>query len=272
MLPVFVINLDRSPQRMAKIAATLDRLGVPFERIAAVDGADPDQLRGLPVVTRFGRTPLRTGEIGCFASHHGIWRRMVEAGPPVAVVLEDDAAPSDDFPGILAALERADVDFVRLAKIQPKDGLFYGTLAGRRVVEAASFAKIGGTGAYVLSRDAARRFAEAAAATGWSMPVDDYIDQAWLHGVRTFEFAPPVVALGAFASDIYVTSPKPERRDLRRRPKERLARELRRFVDWTGWAAFTLTRVLPDHAARRLAALVGRPMIFGRARHETSGG
>ncbi len=38
VLPIYVINLDRRPDRLAAIAADLDRLGLPFERIKAVDG------------------------------------------------------------------------------------------------------------------------------------------------------------------------------------------------------------------------------------------
>ena len=40
MPPVFVINLDKSPERMATIAKRLDKLDIPFERISGVYGAD----------------------------------------------------------------------------------------------------------------------------------------------------------------------------------------------------------------------------------------
>lgn len=264
MLPVFVINLDRSPHRLETIAATLDRLGVPFERVAAVDGSDPARLAGLPVEPSFGRAPLRAGEIGCFASHVAVWRAVVDRGLAAAIVLEDDIVPDAGFAEIAEALATVDFDFVRLAKIRPKGGLFYGEIAGRRVIEAVGFSKVGGAGAYALSADAARRLL--AAATGWSVPVDDFIDQIWLHGVRSFEFEPALADHGPMASDIYATSPKAERAELRRGPLERATRELRRFASWLAWAGYTATRVLPDHARRRLAARAGRPMRFGRPR------
>ena len=37
-LPVYVINLDRRPDRLEAITADLDRAGLAFERIKAIDG------------------------------------------------------------------------------------------------------------------------------------------------------------------------------------------------------------------------------------------
>ena len=42
MLPVFVINLDRRPDRWKAMSAQLDRLGIPAERIPAVDAEELD--------------------------------------------------------------------------------------------------------------------------------------------------------------------------------------------------------------------------------------
>ena len=38
--PVFVINLDKSTKRMARISERLNHLDIPFERISGVYGAD----------------------------------------------------------------------------------------------------------------------------------------------------------------------------------------------------------------------------------------
>lgn len=43
MPPVFVINLDKSTERMAKISERLNQLGISYERIPAVYGADLSQ-------------------------------------------------------------------------------------------------------------------------------------------------------------------------------------------------------------------------------------
>ena len=40
MPPVFVVNLDKSPEHMARISNRLDELETPFERIFGVYGAE----------------------------------------------------------------------------------------------------------------------------------------------------------------------------------------------------------------------------------------
>ena len=46
MAPIFVINLARRPDRLARISQDLDALGLAFQRVEAVDGAEfePERL------------------------------------------------------------------------------------------------------------------------------------------------------------------------------------------------------------------------------------
>jgi GR25 family glycosyltransferase involved in LPS biosynthesis len=39
-IPVFVVNLDRSPDRLAAVRGEARRIGMTFERFPAVDGKD----------------------------------------------------------------------------------------------------------------------------------------------------------------------------------------------------------------------------------------
>jgi glycosyl transferase family 25 len=86
--PVLVINLDRSPGRLAFQRLQADRLGLDFERVAAVDGALLPQSEYELHAYRWHR-PLSRSEVGCLLSHAACWRRVVELGQNV-VVLEDD--------------------------------------------------------------------------------------------------------------------------------------------------------------------------------------
>jgi glycosyl transferase, family 25 len=93
MLPVFVINLDRSTDRLALMASQLERLGLDFERFPGVNGTDlPPALKPY-FCNASGEivSPLRPAEIGCYASHLGVWHRVVESGMPAAMICEDDA-------------------------------------------------------------------------------------------------------------------------------------------------------------------------------------
>jgi glycosyl transferase family 25 len=94
-LPVFLINLDRSPDRLARCAPPLDALGLPWERVSAVDGArlEPDDLRRLnPQPPPHGEwfRPLTAGEIGCFLSHLRCWQLIAERDLACGLILEDD--------------------------------------------------------------------------------------------------------------------------------------------------------------------------------------
>lgn len=78
-MKVFVINLDRRPDRLAHMSGIFDGLRLKFDRISAVDGTKPS----------FSQY-ARPGEIACFLSHRECWRRIVEENLPSAAILEDD--------------------------------------------------------------------------------------------------------------------------------------------------------------------------------------
>ena len=79
-----VINLERRPDRLARISAELQRAGLSFETQVAVDG----QLETHE--PKF----LTKGAIGCWKSHVNSMRRIVEAKAQFGLILEDDATLS----------------------------------------------------------------------------------------------------------------------------------------------------------------------------------
>ena len=81
---VQVINLERRPDRLARISAELQRAGLSFETQVAVDG----QLETHE--PKF----LTKGAIGCWKSHVNSMRRIVEAKAQFGLILEDDATLS----------------------------------------------------------------------------------------------------------------------------------------------------------------------------------
>lgn len=92
---VFLINLDRSPDRLARCAPMLDQLGLTWERVPAVEGKalDPAHLASLnPHPAPHGEwfRKLTPGELGCFLSHLRCWQLIEERGLDCALILEDD--------------------------------------------------------------------------------------------------------------------------------------------------------------------------------------
>lgn len=130
---IFVINLDRRPQRWAAILKQLRQAGVPdpcIARFPAVDGTQLDIRKvyssGLlsklgyrrlqePASNRIWGMDLSTGALGCALSHMQLWwtivalnchhtahvlctqDRHVRENDPVYLVLEDDALLPQDF-------------------------------------------------------------------------------------------------------------------------------------------------------------------------------
>ena len=95
VLPVYVINLDRRPDRMAFMATQLERIGLPFERVPAVDA------RTLAEANHISRMPqwyMHLDAIACTQSHARALRRFLGPDADAALILEDDAALATDVP------------------------------------------------------------------------------------------------------------------------------------------------------------------------------
>lgn len=88
-LPVYVINLDRRPDRwrFQTAQARLHRLSIT--RVSASDGAAER--------ARFPHAALTDGEIGLWATFDTLVSRLAREGVTAAVVLEDDAMLSIGF-------------------------------------------------------------------------------------------------------------------------------------------------------------------------------
>lgn len=106
----FVINLDRSPQRLKEIKAQLNKLGIEFERFSAFDGKyASDETLSKYYSAELNRkkyyTPLSKTEIACYISHLKVCEKVVSENLDYAIILEDDLILSDGFRLIPSAIE-----------------------------------------------------------------------------------------------------------------------------------------------------------------------
>lgn len=93
----YVINLDRSRERLAFVLPRIEELGVPIERISAVDGrllseADIRRVVDLEAYNVYIRHFPDSGTIGCSLSHFRAWEAFLRSSYAYALIFEDDVS------------------------------------------------------------------------------------------------------------------------------------------------------------------------------------
>jgi glycosyl transferase family 25 len=189
-LRTWVINLDRAPARLARISAQLQRLGLPFTRLPAVDARalTPEQAAQLdePAYRRHhGMTPV-PGELGCFLSHVAVMRAFLAGDAEVALVLEDDVLLHDTLPTVLQALlqhpERWDM--VKLSAVHRGTPQPVLDLAPGHHL-AVMLSRVTGSSAYLINRRAAQAYLhEPGGLLPMQLPYDHVYDQGWRFGLK----------------------------------------------------------------------------------------
>ncbi len=149
-MKIYLINLDRHPERLAHMRKQLD--GVAFERISAVDGSRrPPTTKGL---TRF--------ELACLESHRTAWRKFLASAESLACFLEDDLHVQPGFAALLSEAKWPPKD----AHAVKLDTYFQKVRLGERLSASGGreiarlYSRHESAAAYILSRDGAARYLE----------------------------------------------------------------------------------------------------------------
>jgi len=99
MPSMWVINLDKSVDRWKMCQEEFAKHGVHGERFPAVLGKALSKVELEEKATLWARWFCTPGMIGCFLSHMGCWKKVVDEGHEAAIVLEDDIVLFDGFEG-----------------------------------------------------------------------------------------------------------------------------------------------------------------------------
>jgi glycosyl transferase, family 25 len=149
-MKIYLINLDRHPERLAHMRKQLD--GVAFERVSAVDGSRrPPTTKGL---TRF--------ELACLESHRTAWRKFLASAESVACFLEDDVHVQPGFAALLSGTKW----IPKNAHAVKLDTYFQKVRLGERLSAreereiARLYSRHESAAAYILSRNGATRYLE----------------------------------------------------------------------------------------------------------------
>ncbi len=162
----FVINLDRSPDRMSRLFGLLGMSSIEVERVSAIDGNDLNDadLEYWQLRSRVW-APLTRHEIACFLSHCKVWKLVVERQEPWALVCEDDIHISEAFaqfvktPAWLPAtadIVKAETTCERVEFARSAVGTVFGHALRKLTSEHL------GAAGYFISRDACKRLLQLA--------------------------------------------------------------------------------------------------------------
>ena len=95
-MDIVVINLDRSPRKLAEFEAA-NRGVIAYERFAAVDGLSVATETFVASGTFHPDLRYTPGAIGCALSHIALWKRVAASNKPLTIC-EDDAHFNKAFP------------------------------------------------------------------------------------------------------------------------------------------------------------------------------
>ena len=226
-IPIYIINLRRTPERRLQIQRQLDACGLEYRFIEAVDTYDlnADELNGLS---------LRDGvnALACTLSHIKCYDEIIKNKHPIACILEDDAELLPSFPDVLSSkkLQNKNWEILLLAhhtcinhflhlyyKFMPAaflknrlrlyDSTTLGAIPGnfsRKIHERHYIANLKRStpaertlwaGCYLVRLPAAKNLREIAYVNRKSISIDNIIGQADLFGMSLKLITPPCIKL-----------------------------------------------------------------------------
>ena len=171
----YLINLDRSPDRLAFFEQQAASSGIVFERMPAIDGeALSREELAASVSRRPVFQPVNPGEAALFLTHRKCWQAFMDSNAPFAAIFEDDAVLAPRAGEILARLQSLspEVDVVKL------ETTLRGVVLTEKQLEITPPSGLhelhswhGGTAAYAVSRAGAQKLLRQ------TLPISDPVDQ-----------------------------------------------------------------------------------------------
>ena len=208
-IAVYVINLDRAPERLSHMERQLAAIGRDFTRITAIDGsevnlADP-RLVDLSAYHAWHGKHLNQNEVGCYLSHYKAIGQFLTDQKPFGLILEDDAVLPAKLPILLAELIscRQDWDMVKLSANHSGSPIMMRKLSNQWRLSIA-LTRTTSALAYLLNRRAAEKYSQHL--LPMRVPYDHEYDLAWRYkiSVRSI-YAKPICPIKDTPSTINTT-------------------------------------------------------------------
>jgi glycosyl transferase family 25 len=99
---IYIINLNKSPERLAFMSKQLQDINLKFYRVQGIDGTQIDtkdlgKYQADSALSNLHYQTLNAGEIGCALSWHKTWKLITDNANNCAIALEDDVLLFDNF-------------------------------------------------------------------------------------------------------------------------------------------------------------------------------
>ena len=193
---IVLINLERATERYARMKERFIACGLEFDYQKAIDWHDLTAHHHTLVdydIVRRKSLRMQSGQLACWLSHRKVLLDLIDNGPEMVTVLEDDVCLSPDLPEVLNRITELKrpfgIIFLHRGPTKRKFLPHFALNSDYRLgwILFSSY----GTQGYVITREAARQFLMS------SMPICNPIDRAlagyWHHGLITYCLDPPVV-------------------------------------------------------------------------------
>jgi glycosyl transferase family 25 len=200
----YIINLDRSPERLKFVKENVERLNIPFERISAVDGnllsQEEIQQKVSNALKGFDRRN-KVGIFGCYLSHVKTWEIFLKSDAEFAIIFEDDVnfnpkILKETIDELIINKDLWDINTfdirgngmpVRIKKFSNGQSL------------VVYLTKVLNTGAYIINRKAAKKLLEKALPI--KMQIDDYFTRIWELDLKFTGIETPRLVYQMFGND-----------------------------------------------------------------------
>jgi GR25 family glycosyltransferase involved in LPS biosynthesis len=188
LLKIKFVNMEKRFDRLKSFVLEMHNHGIEdYERFNAIDGSklvlsNHDNINNdIKKLFSNNKFEWRGGIMGCTLSHYLLWRELIISNYKYYLVLEDDVVLAHDFKNILEKIKdiisNCDYPFVYLGySTDPKlennvvnlPNLVFSTLINKSVMW-------GGTFAYIIHRDTAKKFVYEIETNGVVDPIDVFI-------------------------------------------------------------------------------------------------
>jgi glycosyl transferase family 25 len=167
----YVINLARSVARRSHITAELEKTGIDFEIVTAVDGRELDLHDTANIDPLFLQVLHPAGAAGCALSHLNVYQKIIADGLDAALVLEDDIVVPPDLASLAEAaaeqLTGAEIALLSFDSAEPRavavssEGIVR-LSPGQLLALPIDVAQPRSAAAYVITREACERMVKGA--------------------------------------------------------------------------------------------------------------